>query len=101
MPPPLPRLYQQDQPDGMSYPYHRLDEPLPGPGSYPQLGAPPMTQQPGYMPAGTGPGGPASYPAPGRPGAVDSQQMTSPKLQRKTKGHVASACVPCKRAHLR
>lgn len=27
--------------------------------------------------------------------------QSSPKLQRKTKGHVASACVPCKRAHLR
>ena len=26
---------------------------------------------------------------------------TSPKSLRKTKGHVASACVPCKRAHLR
>lgn len=28
-------------------------------------------------------------------------QVTSPRSQRKTKGHVASACVPCKRAHLR
>lgn len=27
--------------------------------------------------------------------------FTSPKQQRKTKGHVASACVPCKKAHLR
>ncbi|KAI1002932.1 hypothetical protein K3495_g5272 [Podosphaera aphanis] len=27
--------------------------------------------------------------------------FSSPKQQRKTKGHVASACVPCKRAHLR
>lgn len=36
---------------------------------------------------------------------VDQQRegpiQSSPKLQRKTKGHVASACVPCKRAHLR
>lgn len=31
----------------------------------------------------------------------DSQPYTSPKSQRKTKGHVASACVPCKKAHLR
>ncbi|KAG5957905.1 hypothetical protein E4U57_001663 [Claviceps arundinis] len=29
------------------------------------------------------------------------QAVDSPKAQRKTKGHVASACVPCKRAHLR
>lgn len=28
-------------------------------------------------------------------------RQPSPKPQRKTKGHVASACVPCKRAHLR
>ena len=27
--------------------------------------------------------------------------LTSPKAQRRTKGHVASACMPCKRAHLR
>lgn len=31
----------------------------------------------------------------------DASQYTSPKLLRKTKGHVASSCVPCKRAHLR
>lgn len=31
----------------------------------------------------------------------DGAARTSPKSQRKTKGHVASACVPCKRAHLR
>ncbi|KAK4193749.1 hypothetical protein QBC35DRAFT_371036 [Podospora australis] len=30
----------------------------------------------------------------------DTHQQTSPKA-RKTKGHVASACVPCKKAHLR
>lgn len=29
------------------------------------------------------------------------QSSASPKSQRKTKGHVASACVPCKRAHIR
>lgn len=28
-------------------------------------------------------------------------RVTSPRSQRKTKGHVASACVPCKKAHLR
>lgn len=37
-----------------------------------------------------------------RPQTRDSQQsFASPKSQRKTKGHVASACVPCKKAHLR
>ncbi|TWU76576.1 hypothetical protein ED733_007943 [Metarhizium rileyi] len=33
--------------------------------------------------------------------STDNQSMPSPKSQRKTKGHVASACVPCKKAHLR
>ncbi|KKP05886.1 hypothetical protein THAR02_02003 [Trichoderma harzianum] len=42
-----------------------------------------------------------AYPVPDRPQAVESQPFTSPKSQRKTKGHVASACVPCKKAHLR
>jgi hypothetical protein len=32
---------------------------------------------------------------------AEAPGYTSPKTQRKTKGHVASACVPCKRAHLR
>ncbi|KAK9435235.1 C6 zinc finger domain-containing protein [Metarhizium brunneum] len=35
------------------------------------------------------------------PNSTENQSMGSPKSQRKTKGHVASACVPCKRAHLR
>lgn len=37
----------------------------------------------------------------GASACADSQAVRSPKAQRKTKGHVASACVPCKRAHLR
>lgn len=31
----------------------------------------------------------------------DQPHITSPKAQRKAKGHVASACKPCKKAHLR
>ncbi|UKZ73909.1 hypothetical protein TrVFT333_001563 [Trichoderma virens FT-333] len=42
-----------------------------------------------------------AYPVPDRSQAAESQPFTSPKSQRKTKGHVASACVPCKKAHLR
>ncbi|CAI6079637.1 unnamed protein product, partial [Clonostachys chloroleuca] len=34
------------------------------------------------------------------PSTVESQPGASPKSQRKAKGHVASACVPCKKAHL-
>ncbi|PTB70676.1 hypothetical protein BBK36DRAFT_1175146 [Trichoderma citrinoviride] len=42
-----------------------------------------------------------AYPVPDRTQAAETQPFTSPKTQRKTKGHVASACVPCKKAHLR
>ncbi|CCU75340.1 unnamed protein product [Blumeria hordei] len=39
----------------------------------------------------------ASYPVTGRPLAPEQVGFTSPKQQRKTKGHVASACVPSQR----
>ncbi|KKF92191.1 hypothetical protein CFO_g5456 [Ceratocystis platani] len=35
------------------------------------------------------------------PGSTDMGAYGSPKPSRKAKGHVASACVPCKKAHLR
>jgi hypothetical protein len=35
------------------------------------------------------------------PNTDPRHSSTTPKSSRKTKGHVASACVPCKRAHLR
>lgn len=108
-PPPLPRAYAQEPAPAMTYAsYRRHDEPAPLPSAYhPQhhQGLPPplpgMSQQP-YMHVGVpipsaGPG----YPVPGGPPPLESQPFTSPKTQRKTKGHVASACVPCKRAHLR
>ncbi|KAL7922310.1 hypothetical protein ACQKWADRAFT_85958 [Trichoderma austrokoningii] len=41
------------------------------------------------------------YPVPDRTQGTEPQPYTSPKSQRKAKGHVASACVPCKKAHLR
>lgn len=41
------------------------------------------------------------YPPPNRLSVRDQPSFPSPKQQRKTKGHVASACVPCKKAHLR
>lgn len=58
---------------------------LPAPSAIPTSGAVPT-----YNPVST------------RPPTQESQQsFASPKSQRKTKGHVASACVPCKKAHLR
>lgn len=49
---------------------------------------------------------PQSYPASTAPFPVQgtpplSTESAELKNQRKTKGHVASACVPCKKAHLR
>ncbi|KAK0120865.1 hypothetical protein ONS96_011065 [Cadophora gregata f. sp. sojae] len=44
---------------------------------------------------------PPPFSAPERAPMRESADFQSPKQQRKTKGHVASACVPCKRAHLR
>ncbi|KAF4425193.1 Transcription activator of gluconeogenesis ERT1 [Fusarium austroafricanum] len=73
---------------------------MPRPVSYIQSGGPPVPQQAGYIPPGI-PGAPSPYASSVRPSVVENQPMTSPKSQRKTKGHVASACVPCKRAHLR
>ncbi|KAH7165495.1 hypothetical protein EDB81DRAFT_638935 [Dactylonectria macrodidyma] len=100
MPPSLPRLFQQEQQEAMPYPYHRPEESLPRSAPYVQPGAGGMPQQSSYLPAG-GASGPGPYPPHNRPLVAENQQMTSPKSQRKTKGHVASACVPCKRAHLR
>ncbi|TVY60646.1 hypothetical protein LSUE1_G009803 [Lachnellula suecica] len=48
------------------------------------------------------PQAPAPFSTPDRPRTGEGPEYSaSPKAQRKTKGHVASACVPCKRAHLR
>ncbi|RFU32881.1 hypothetical protein B7463_g3451, partial [Scytalidium lignicola] len=44
---------------------------------------------------------PAGYSTSDRAAIGEPTGYPSPKAQRKTKGHVASACVPCKRAHLR
>merc|ERR1712000_322120 len=41
------------------------------------------------------------FSAPERAPIREPADFQSPKSQRKAKGHVASACVPCKRAHLR
>ncbi|KAJ4134868.1 hypothetical protein NW768_004477 [Fusarium equiseti] len=96
----LPRLFQQGPPDASPYSYRRPDDSASRHGAYIQSGAPPMPQQAGYAPPSV-PGAPSPYASSARPSIMENQPMTSPKSQRKTKGHVASACVPCKRAHLR
>ncbi|KAG9248129.1 hypothetical protein BJ878DRAFT_476749 [Calycina marina] len=57
-----------------------------------------LPQQPihSYHPQSTAPFG-----TPERPPNRDTSEFSSSKVARKTKGHVASACVSCKRAHLR
>ncbi|QGI91238.1 hypothetical protein CEK26_004307 [Fusarium fujikuroi] len=96
----LPRLFQPGPSDAPPFSYRRTEETLPRPVSYIQPGGPSMPQSSGYIPPGI-PGAPSSYTSSVRPSVVENQPMTSPKSQRKTKGYVASACVPCKRAHLR
>ncbi|KAI2624196.1 hypothetical protein GGR54DRAFT_565263 [Hypoxylon sp. NC1633] len=108
-PPPLPlpatsaaRSFVPEGPERMPYPYHRPEETMGRPISYPpQPGT--MMPQPQYsLPPVVGPSlGPAPYQMPSNPQGAENPPFTSPKSQRKTKGHVASACVPCKRAHLR
>jgi len=110
---------QERFPYGFRHPEPATDLPQ----AYHQQQGQPMQQQQGqtmhpqlsYLPP-PGPGGVGTSAAPpGYPLAVTTSSTTSrqpteqqegppqssPKLQRKTKGHVASACVPCKRAHLR
>ncbi|KAI0014418.1 hypothetical protein F4779DRAFT_10136 [Xylariaceae sp. FL0662B] len=108
--PPLPpppaagiRPFPLEGPERIPYPpYHRPEETMGRPLSYPpQPGA--MIPQPHYpLPPVAAPGlGPSPYPISSNPQGSENPPYTSPKSQRKTKGHVASACVPCKRAHLR
>lgn len=89
----------------------RLDPPGPRPLSYPPpLGHVAAQQPPAYL-SGPAPGtalshpghlpAPQGYPAASHHAIPESLHNTPPKPQRKTKGHVASACVPCKKAHLR
>ncbi|KAI1377739.1 hypothetical protein F4677DRAFT_46317 [Hypoxylon crocopeplum] len=105
LPPPtagVPRPFLPEGPERMQYSYHRPDETMGRPMSYPPQPGP-MMPQPHYpLPPVVGPSlGPSPYQMQSNPQGAENPPFTSPKSQRKTKGHVASACVPCKRAHLR
>ncbi|KAJ4389675.1 hypothetical protein N0V93_007147 [Gnomoniopsis smithogilvyi] len=102
------RPYQTDPLERLPYAYQRPEDHMQRPvSSYlPQHNQILPQHQHPYLPA------PAQIPTSGpvagystvtsRPPTRDSQQsFASPKSQRKTKGHVAAACVPCKKAHLR
>ncbi|KAK0643633.1 hypothetical protein B0T16DRAFT_186847 [Cercophora newfieldiana] len=90
----------------VSYAFPRLEGTMSRPLPYPQQLSAASPQAPYRQMHGTAPTPPLpapqpySAPAQQQPGP-ESLRQPSPKPQRKTKGHVASACVPCKRAHLR
>jgi len=94
---------------GLPFAFQRLEGPMTRPPLlYPPQGAAgglphpqPASYAPSHRTALTPPlPTPQPYLAPPQqqPG---QERPSSPKPQRKTKGHVASACVPCKKAHLR
>ncbi|KAJ5042155.1 uncharacterized protein L3040_004712 [Drepanopeziza brunnea f. sp. 'multigermtubi'] len=96
------RGYMPEQPPSMLYPVHYRPEQMGPTQAQYQQALPQVPPQPqphhGYAPH---PQALQQFPAPDRQPVMEAPGFESPKQQRKTKGHVASACVPCKRAHLR
>lgn len=103
---PAPPRLSPSSSSALSY-FPRIEGSMTRPLPYPQqLAAGGAPHQPAYAPvhraAPTPPlPAPQSFPAPTQQPAQEGLRPPSPKPQRKTKGHVASACVPCKKAHLR
>jgi hypothetical protein len=97
------RPFQPEAVERGGFPYRRPEDAMGRPmGGYPSQPSQMIPQSQYSLPPVAGPLPAASpYSMPSRPSAPDNPAFTSPKSQRKTKGHVASACVPCKRAHLR
>lgn len=98
-PRPVAQAYRPEPPAGPPYGFQRPEVASARPLSYPQTHDQ-GTQQHQYMNPGSASGS-VAYPVTARPQTMEHPPYTSPKSQRKTKGHVASACVPCKKAHLR
>ncbi|PQE26158.1 c6 zinc finger domain containing protein [Rutstroemia sp. NJR-2017a BBW] len=91
------RTYQQEPHAQLTYPQYQMED-VQGQYQYQQPRTQMASQQHHlYAPQPAS----APYPAAERQPLGEMPGYTSPKSQRKTKGHVASACVPCKRAHLR
>ncbi|KAI1302969.1 hypothetical protein F5Y03DRAFT_192905 [Xylaria venustula] len=106
LPPPPPltaaRPFPLETPDRIPYQYRRPEDTIGRPVPYPPPPGQMISQSQYSLPPVGGPAlGPAPYSMPINPPGSENPPFTSPKSQRKTKGHVASACVPCKRAHLR
>jgi len=101
-----PRLSPSSASERAPYSFQRIEGTMARSLPYPQQLAAPIPQAP-YRPLHRAaptpplPAPPQPYPAPPQLPGTDTMRQLSPKPLRKTKGHVASACVPCKRAHLR
>ena len=102
--PPVSRPYHQpiEPPERMGYyrptddaAQRRLSYPPPGPSHLP-------AQQPVYQASQPAMGGQPTFAPTSQPAApTAASAFEPPRPARKAKGHVASACVPCKKAHLR
>ncbi len=88
--------------EAQPYAFRRPEDVLGRPLSFPQQQTDQFAPQPQYsLPQVAGPSQiPPQYGISGNPQGLENVPYTSPK-SRKPKGHVASACVPCKKAHLR
>ncbi|KJZ79846.1 hypothetical protein HIM_00560 [Hirsutella minnesotensis 3608] len=99
---PPPRSYPHDELRAV-HGFQRFEESMPLTPLYtPQPPRGPLQssfQQ--QRPSSSAQGADGPYQMSSRGPATENQGFSPPKSQRKTKGHVASACVPCKRAHLR
>lgn len=105
----LSRLLFSATPEQTLYTLPRLEGSATRPLHYPQQLGQAATQPAPYLPI-PGPSVPASQPGPlpaPQSYAAPHHPLQEPlpstplKPQRKSKAHVASACVPCKKAHLR
>ena len=96
---PLLQPYQQDPHPSTPYPLYQMEVlPIAQQYQHPRQQMP-LPSQHSYLSHPSQP--PVPFPLPSRQPVREATEYSSPKAQRKTKGHVASACVPCKRAHLR
>ncbi|KAL2260538.1 hypothetical protein VTK26DRAFT_5424 [Humicola hyalothermophila] len=106
----VPPPFLSDSLERPAFPPLPREEPTARPLPYPRPFGQPGSQPPPYLPI-PGPGTPSSHP--GSLATLQTYSATSSRItqephhnppvkpQRKAKGHVASACVPCKKAHLR
>jgi hypothetical protein len=104
------RSFLSDSTERPPYTFAQLDVSVTTPPAYTQqleqVGAQPTPylQAPGIgaVESQFGPRpAPRAYPTTSHHSIQESLPSAVPKPQRKAKGHVASACVPCKKAHLR